>query len=276
MQPGKSFERLVALMEHLRGPDGCPWDRKQTLESLKPYIIEEAYELVDSIDSGNIEAIREELGDLVLEALFVSQVCSEQGKLTIDEVLRALEQKLVRRHPHVFGEKGERGSGGAADAEEALGRWEDIKAREKEVKSASLLHDVPRALPALKRAAKLSARAARVGFDWPSVEQVLAKLEEELQELQRARGAANAEGIAEEVGDLLFVVANLARHLGVDPEQALEAANHKFVTRFRQVEERLSAKGRSLEEASLEEMEALWSEVKGAKADKAPPSAEAI
>ncbi len=275
MIAGKSFERLVALMEHLRGPDGCPWDRKQTLESLKPYIIEEAYELVDSIDSGDIEAIREELGDLVLEALFVSQVCSEQGKLTIDEVLRALEEKLVRRHPHVFDQEG---SGRAADAQEALGRWEDIKAREKEVKSASLLHGVPRALPALKRAAKLSARAARVGFDWPSVEQVLAKLEEELQELQRARGAANAEGIAEELGDLLFVVANLARHLGVDPEQALEAANHKFVGRFRQVEERLSAMGRSPEEASLEEMEALWSEVKGAqgkKSDKAPPATEA-
>lgn len=266
MQTGKSFERLVALMARLRGPDGCPWDRKQTLESLKTYIIEEAYELVDSIDSGETDSIREELGDLVLEALFVSQICAEERRLTIGEVLEALEQKLVRRHPHVFGSRR------AADAEEALGRWEDIKAREKEEKSLSLLHDVPRALPALKRAAKLSARAARVGFDWPSVEQVLAKLEEELQELHQARGAANPEALAEEVGDLLFVMANLARHLGVDPEQALEAANRKFVTRFRHIEERLQAEGRSLAEASLEEMEALWSE---AKAGKAPPGSEA-
>jgi MazG family protein len=262
---GEAFDRLVELMARLRGPGGCPWDRKQTLETLKPFIIEEAYELVDSIDSGAIDSIREELGDLVLEALFVSQICAEEGKLTMEQVLTALEDKLVRRHPHVFGTRP------AADADEALGRWEDIKAREKEEKSASLLHDVPRALPALKRAAKLSARAARVGFDWPSVADVLRKLEEELRELERAHGAGDASAVAEEVGDLLFVVANLARHLGVDPEQALEATNRKFVTRFRHIEERLRAEGRSVEEASLEELEAFWTE---AKAKDATPASE--
>ena len=256
METGDSFERLVKLMARLREPEkGCPWDREQTLPSLRPFILEEAYELVDAIDRHENRAIKEECGDLVLEVLFVSQICREEGAFTVGEVLDSLEDKLIRRHPHVFGPRSARDSG------EALARWEEIKATEQS-DNKSLLSGVPRALPALVRAFKLSSRAARVGFDWSSVKDVLDKLDEELGELDTAIASKDKESLTEELGDILFVMANLARHLDIDPELALDAANRKFTKRFRHVEEKLEAGRRSVSESSLEEMEALWQEAK--------------
>ena len=262
MEPAERWERMVTLMSRLRGPQGCPWDRKQTLHSLRPFILEEAYELVDAIEQDDGEAIREETGDLLLEVLFVSQICAEKSLFTSNGVLEGLEAKMVRRHPHVFGDQT------VGSAGEALAKWEEIKDAEKESDApaaGSLLGKVPRALPALVRAAKLSARAARVGFDWTSVEQILDKLDEELRELDAARKSGSSKAVAEELGDLLFVIANISRHLGVDPELALQAANQKFEERFRHIEERLEADGRSPSESSLDEMEALWQEAKDKK-----------
>jgi len=259
MKTGKGLERLVDLMARLRGPDGCPWDRKQTLRSLRPFILEEAYELVDAIDTSRTESIREELGDLLLEVLFVSQICSEQSHFTIRDVMRELEEKLVRRHPHVFRSKK------ARDSEEALARWEEIKDAEKAASGddKSPFHNVPRALPALARANKLSSRAAREGFDWRSADGVIEKLHEELGELDEARAANDPAAIEEELGDLLFAVANLARHLKTDPEIALQSANRKFIARFEFVRKQLEERGRSFEESNMEEMEALWQQAKG-------------
>ena len=259
MEPGERWERMVALMARLRSPEGCPWDRKQTLHSLRRFILEEAYELVDAIEQDRDEAIREETGDLLLEVLFVSQICAERGLFTSSDVLEGLEAKMVRRHPHVFGDQS------AESASEALAKWEEIKDAEKQADSpvpGSLLGKIPRALPALVRAEKLSARAARVGFDWPSVEQIFDKLDEERRELDAARQSGSTDAVAEELGDLLFVVANISRHLGIDPELALKAANQKFEERFRHIEERLGADGRSPAESNLDEMEALWQEAK--------------
>lgn len=255
MSVGDGFERLVELMARLRGPGGCPWDREQTLQSLRPFILEEAYELVDAIDESRPHGIREELGDLLLEILFVSQIGKEKSQFTIQEVMSTLEDKLVRRHPHVFQSREARDSG------EALARWEAIKDSEKPAPT-SLLQDVPRALPALVRAQKLSARAAREGFDWNNADEVLEKLSEELQELEKARASANQESLEEELGDLLFAMANLARHLRVDPELALQSANRKFVQRFHYVEERLGRESRTFADSSMVELEALWQESK--------------
>jgi len=253
---GRRWVRLVELMVHLRGAEGCPWDKKQTLDSLRRYILEEAYELVDAIEHDAPEAMKEEAGDLLLEVLFVSQICAERGLFTAEEVLKELENKIIRRHPHVFGGRP------AGDAKEALARWEEMKDSEKESDPVSLLAEVPRALPALVRASKLSARAARVGFDWTTVEQLIDKLQEELGELEAARRSGGQEALSEELGDLLFVVVNLARHLDVDPELALRSANRKFEDRFRYIEHRLAAQGRSPSQSSLEEMERLWEEAK--------------
>jgi MazG family protein len=256
MRTGDRFEKLVELMARLRAPDGCPWDCEQTLESLRPFILEEAYELVDAIDTANTPAIREELGDLLLEVLFVSQVCSEQSDFSIRDVMTLLEDKLIRRHPHVFGTRS------AANAKEALASWEDMKDAEKSKIPSSVLGDVPRALPALTRALKLSTRAAREGFDWESVEGVLEKLSEEVRELETARSSSDRARTANEVGDLLFVVVNLARHLGVDPELALESTNRKFVERFHYIEAKLRERACSPKDSSMEELEALWQEAK--------------
>jgi MazG family protein len=254
---GERWQALIELMARLRGPEGCPWDKEQTLESLRPYILEEAYELVDAIEQDDTEGIREEAGDLLLEVLFVSQICAEQDRFRADDVLEKLASKLVRRHPHVFGDRQ------AENAGEALARWEEIKDSEKEAdEGASMLAKIPRALPALVRASKLSTQAARVGFDWASVEQILDKLREELVELDSARGSGRQQDVEEELGDLLFVLANLARHLGADPELALRAANRKFEERFQHIEKRLADEGRSPAGASLDEMEELWQEAK--------------
>ena len=254
----KSFDELVSLMARLRGPDGCPWDREQTLGTLKTYLLEETYEVLDALDSGDPEAHLEELGDLLFQIVFHAQIRSEEGTFTIDEINKGIHDKLVRRHPHVFG------SSTASTADEVLDQWERIKAREKRgTARPSLLDHVPAHLPALLRSLRLTEKAARVGFDWAADEDLLAKVDEEWTELREVAG--NGQGrdrLAEELGDLLFVLANLARRYGLDPEETLRQANRKFERRFRHIETRLEESGRTPGEASLEEMDGLWEEAK--------------
>ena len=255
MTEGAELEKLLAIMAELRGPDGCPLDREQTMHTLRPFVLEEAHELVDAIQEGETDAIREELGDLLLEVVFVTQIAVEAGQFTMADVARGIREKLIRRHPHVFG------STPADNATQALERWEAIKSREKPER-ASVLDDVPRSLPALSRAAKLSKRAANAGFDWESGNEIRDKIEEELDELDEARRCRNADAIHEEVGDLLFAMVNLARHLDTDAELALSDANAKFSKRFRFIETELASQGRTVEETSMDELERLWQEAK--------------
>lgn len=252
------FAGFVELMARLRAPDGCPWDRKQTAESLKPYVIEEAYEVVGAIEQGDQREICEELGDLLLQVVFHAQMAREQGAFDFDDVVQAICDKLVRRHPHVFG--GEPVESAAAQTEV----WERLKAQEKATKGAvGLLDDVPLSLPALTRAAKLGRRASRAGFDWPDANGPRRKLDEELAELDEAlAGARDQAAVEAEFGDLLFALVNYARHLGVDPEAALRRSNQKFVRRFRHVEQRLGATGQSGPEVGLEQLDAWWEEAK--------------
>ena len=256
------LERLLALMGSLRDREyGCPWDVEQDYASIAPYTIEEAYEVADAIDRGDIADLRDELGDLLFQVVFHSQIAKEAGHFVFDDVARAITDKMIRRHPHVFAEEGARTASAQTIA------WEDQKARERAAKgrSQSLLDDVPVALPALKRAGKLTKRAARVGFDWPDAERVFEKFEEEARELRAAIAAGDQKNIAEEIGDLLFVCANLARKLGVEPEAALRGTNAKFDRRFRYIEAAIRAEGDQIEEASLEAMESLWIEAKAAE-----------
>ena len=259
---GDGFQRLVDLMRRLRAEDGCAWDRQQTLESLRPFVIEETYEVVDAIDRGDRDALRDELGDFLLEAVFLAQISAERGDFDIADSLRAICEKLVRRHPHVFGEQA--GDEHAPDADQVKRRWEEIKADEQRTagRPASALGSIPESLPALLRAYRLGKRAATVGFDWTDAAGVEAKVAEELRELAQARTAGSAADVEEELGDLLFAVANLARHLDVDPETALRAANRKFSARFAALETRLQERGFALRDATLEEMEAEWARVK--------------
>ncbi len=252
-----SFDDLVALMARLRGPGGCPWDREQTLETLKTYLVEETYEVLDALDSGDAAAHQEELGDLLFQVVFQSQVRREEGAFTVDEVIAGIHDKLVRRHPHVFGDAS------AATAEEVLDQWERLKAREKEgTDRPSVLDHVPAQLPALLQALRLTEKAARVGFDWVAETDLLEKAEEEWEELRGALRRGDQQAVSEELGDVLFVLANLARHRGLDPEQALRQANRKFTRRFRHVEDRLGERGRRPDESTLEEMDDLWEEAK--------------
>jgi len=255
---GDKFQRLLDLMARLRSPGGCPWDREQTFETIKPYLLEETYEVLDAIDTRDWSALAEELGDLMLEAVFFAQMASEANLFTVADSLDAINEKLVRRHPHVFGD------GSAKTPDEVKVRWDEIKAEEKKRnnKPAELLAGVPRSLPALVEAAQLTSRAAGVGFDWQDADQVLEKLGEELKELAEARQNANREELEGELGDLLFVLVNLARFLKVDPEQALRKTNRKFRDRFGYVESKLKQAGRTPGDASLEEMDALWNEAK--------------
>ncbi len=255
MPAGDELEKLLLLMAHLRGPEGCPWDREQTLSSLRPFILEEAYELVDAINGGETEPLREELGDLLLEIVFVNQIAAEGKLFGMDEVIRGIHDKLVRRHPHVF--ETER----VSSAGKALERWEEIKEREKG-KLDSVLDGVPRSLAALARAQKISSRAAKAGFDWKSANEVKAKLDEELKELNEAVTSRSAPAIEEEMGDILFTLVNLARHLGVDAEVALSAAIEKFSERFRHLEHELQTQGRSVNDAGMEELDRLWEKAK--------------
>ena len=257
-----SIERLKRIMVRLRDPvGGCPWDVEQTFATIAPYTLEEAYEVADAIDRGDFDDLRSELGDLLFQVIFHARMAEEKGLFAFDDVANAIADKLERRHPHVFGEEAARPDG----ASQKL-RWEDIKAAERAEKAQhGVLDDVPVGLPALHRAAKLTKRAARVGFDWPSTDEVFAKLDEEVAELRAEIAAGDAQKAAEEMGDLLFVVANLARKLGVEPEDALRAANAKFVRRFHFIEAELARDGRTPDQSDLAEMDALWDAAKRAE-----------
>lgn len=255
---GAAARALVVLMARLRDrEDGCPWDAEQTFATIAPYTIEEAYEVADAIQRKDMPALREELGDLLFQVVFHARMAEEAGAFDFADVAEALIAKMTARHPHVFGERDER------TAEEQTRAWETLKAdeRAKKAPGASLLDDVAMALPALMRAEKLTKRAARINFDWPTPEPVLAKLEEELAELKEARTVGDQDAITDEMGDILFVMANLARKLNVDPEEALRRANAKFTRRFQHIEQSLAARGRNGPQP-LDEMETLWLEAK--------------
>jgi len=273
-----TFNDLVALMATLRSPEGCPWDREQTYATLAPMLLEEAYEAFEAVEDareGRPEELRGELGDLLFQIVFYAQVAAERGEFTIGDVVEAIHTKMVRRHPHVFADES------AADSAEVLRNWEAIKAEEKRAagksetaKDSSLLDGVSAKAPALMEAHQLTTKAARVGFDWQNVEQIFAKLHEEVDELKAAIEESRAgdddletreaghERVREELGDLLFVVTNIARHLTVEPEAALKLTNRKFRRRFRHIERGPEARGRTLDAATLDEMETLWLEAK--------------
>jgi MazG family protein len=302
---GERFERAVSIMARLRGPGGCPWDREQTFDSIKPYTLEEVYEVLEAIDNHDWHELRGELGDLLLQVLFYSQMAQEESKFSIDDVLERLSAKLINRHPHVFGDVT------AETSSDVLRNWEAIKAQEKEKEkkerpeasggkaaktepSESVLAGVSSAMPALLEAHKLSSRAAHVGFDWPEIGGLFDKLDEEATELKDAlrqlpslpqpvaRGVAGSgkpqvpealrHRLEEEVGDMFFVLVNIARYLSLDPESALKKTNRKFKRRFQWMEEQLRARGRSPQQATMEELETLWQQAKQQEQEPAPGS----
>jgi MazG family protein len=260
LSPSRDIAVLLEIMRRLRGPDGCPWDREQTFATIAPYTVEEAYEVAASIEENDLKALPDELGDLLFQVVFHARMAEEQGLFDFGDVVAAVTGKMLRRHPHVFG-----GGETLGTAEGQKLAWETLKAGERAQKAktsaagASILDDVPLALPALLRAEKLQRRASSVGFDWDDAHKVVEKIAEEAREVAEAASPAER---SEEIGDLLFVVANLARHLKVDPEAALRAANAKFIRRFHFIEVTLKAKGRTASSASLDEMEALWQQAK--------------
>ena len=276
------FATLVEIMQALRAPDGCPWDRQQSFESLRPFVLEETYEVLEAIDRGDIDALRGELGDFLFEAVFLAQIAADEGRFTIADALDAINAKLVRRHPHVFGEEAAndamhtapvrsdrrrakpRPATGIDTAGKVLEQWEQIKAREQTHAGTkpSVLAGVPKALPSLLRSHEISSRAAAVGFDWPTPTDVVVKIEEEVRELREAIDNGDRKHAAEEMGDLLFSISNLARKLGIEPESALRQANEKFTQRFQAVEETFAGAGRRMADATLEEMEDVWQTVK--------------
>ncbi len=271
MKPSKDISRLIEIMAALRAPGtGCPWDVEQTFATIAPYTIEEAYEVADAIQRGDFDDLREELGDLLLQVVYHAQMAEEAKEFAFGDVVEAITTKMIRRHPHVFGDETARGAG------MAKGMWEKIKAQEKAEKRAArlargldpedngkgFLDGVPLPLPALTRALKLQEKAARVGFDWSEAAPILDKIEEEIGELREALAAGDTAAIKDEFGDTLFALVNLGRHLQLDSEAALAGTNEKFRSRFHHVERALAASGRSLDDATLEEMEALWQEVK--------------
>jgi len=255
--PGEGFKELVEIMARLRAPGGCPWDREQTFDTIKPYLLEETYEVMDAIDARDWPGLADELGDLMLQAVFFAQMAQEAGHFSISDSLHAISSKLIRRHPHVFAQ------GDAKTADDVVRRWDEIKAKEKPAKAKQgLLDGVPYTVPALVEAQKISSKAAGAGFDWPSINEVFEKMREELRELEQARAANDAANVEDEIGDLLFVIVNIARFLKVDPEQALRRTNRKFRRRFGQVEQGLAERGRTLNESNVEEMEQLWQQAK--------------
>ena len=283
IRPSRDIARLIEIMAALRTPvSGCPWDLEQTFSTIAPYTIEEAYEVSEAIARNDMSELRDELGDLLLQVVYHSRLAEEAGAFAFPDVVEAVTSKMIRRHPHVFGDVS------GADAKSVRASWEDIKAAEKRGKEngaeaeaeaqASLLADVPLALPALTRATKLQSKAARVGFDWPNIAPVFDKLKEEMAEFEEVarindprrpdattantEPAAGADAVREELGDMLFVMANIARHLNIDPEAALRDANRKFTRRFAHIERRLAERGSNPEQSTLDEMDALWDEAK--------------
>ena len=267
------FEKLVEVMRTLRSPEGCPWDREQTWKTLAPFVLEETYEVLDAIEHGDLGALKEEVGDLIFEGVFLAQVAAEAGAFTVADSLESVVDKLIRRHPHVFNEDGQvhdaESKQRAPSARAALERWESLKARERTERGQthSTLSGLPGSLPALLRAFKIGKRVAAVGFDWQRAVDVLAKVEEEVAELREAvernRSPQDRAQIEEEMGDLLFALANLSRQLGIEPEAALRRANDKFTQRFSEMERRFAERGQRLDQSTLEEMDAEWQRVKG-------------
>src|SRR5438093_2336950 len=264
---GERFERLVNIMATLRGPNGCPWDKQQDFNSLKPMLIEEVYEVLEAIENNDLDSLAEELGDLLLHVVFHAHLGKEAGQFDINTVVDKISDKLVRRHPHVFGNES------VSTAEEVIKNWEAIKAEEKAQKlqnrtpeQRSLLEGIPSKLPAIHEAHQTSSRAARVGFDWPDVDGIFEKLQEEVRELKEVISSGGdetrRERLEDEIGDILFVIVNIARYLKIDSESALKRANRKFKVRFRYMENELARQGKNLEQTSLQEMEALWQKAK--------------
>jgi MazG family protein len=264
---GALFEQLIDIMVRLRGPNGCPWDREQTRTSLKPFLIEEAYEVLEAIESGGSGAIEEELGDLLFQVVFHVRLAEEQGEFTMADVLKRLADKMIRRHPHVFGEAS------VGTAQEALGQWEAIKQREavERGRRRSLLDGVPRALPALLRAQRVQSKAARVNFDWPDARAAWRKVEEEMGEATETLAAGDARRVGEELGDVLFSLVNVARLSGLDAEDVLHGAVEKFRERFSAMEADLMARGTSVTAAVPDELERSWEAAKAAKRGEARP-----
>jgi MazG family protein len=255
----RSFDDLVNLMKTLRGPGGCPWDRKQTLPDLKPFVIEEAYEVVDAIDRDDRQALMEEIGDLLLESVFIAEITREEESFNVYDSITAIHDKLVRRHPHVFGDVE------ANNAEQVLVNWEKQKNEERKAENKSVLAGVPGSLPALLKSSRLTEKASRVGFDWQKTHDVFDKIEEEIGELREALDKGDARAIEDELGDVLFTVANAARKAGVNPEEALQSTNRKFMRRFEAMEAAVRATGRNLDQLTLEEMDTLWDQAKAAE-----------
>ena len=267
---GEKFEQLITIMRTLRAPGGCPWDREQTHASLRPFVLEETYEVLEAIDAGNIEDLREELGDYLYEAVFLAQISEESGDFAIGDAIDEIRTKLVRRHPHVFAKQ--TGDDGITSGQ-VIERWETMKAREREEKdtphtpSRTTLSGVPKTLPSLLRAYEISARAAAVGFDWAKADDVLDKIEEEVAEVRREVESGATDHLSraeEEMGDLLFAITNLSRKLGIEPEAALRRANEKFTRRFDAMERAFAARGQLLSDATLIQMEEEWQRVKAA------------
>lgn len=253
---GQRFVELLTMMTRLRGDGGCPWDREQTRESLRPFLVEETYEVLDALDAGDPRHIREELGDLLFQVVFHAEIARERGEFSMADLLEALVAKMTRRHPHVFGDRP------VGSAREALAQWEAIKDAESQGSPRSALGGVPRALPALHRAQRVQHKAARVGFDWADAAGALEKVREELGEVTEALEQGGGEALREELGDLLFSVVNVARLAGVDPEGALQGAVDRFSRRFASMEETARGEGRELAGLSLDELEQLWSRAK--------------
>ena len=250
------FYQIMTIMRRLRAPGGCPWDAEQTHESLKRYLLEESYEVLEAIDNGSDELLKEELGDLLLQPIFHAAIAEERGAFTMDDVLSTLADKLIRRHPHVFGDQK------IKDSEAQIANWEKIKKEEKGDERRSALSGIPPHLPALMKAQKITEKASRVGFDWEHVDQVMAKVLEELHEFEEAMEQGHQDRMEAELGDLLFAIVNLGRFLSLDPEEALRKTIARFQNRFSHIEDSLHANGRHLQDASLDEMEALWVEAK--------------
>ncbi len=252
---GNGFERLIEIMASLRGDKGCPWDKEQTHQSLKPFLIEETYEVLEAIDEDNPEKIKEELGDLLFQIIFHSRLAEEKGEFSIHDVIKRISEKMIARHPHVFGEERYETS------EEVLRQWDERKREEGKIRE-SILEGIPKELPSLLRAQKVQARAAKVGFDWEKVEDVLKKLDEEIGEFRDALNRQDQKAIEDELGDIFFVLVNISRFVGVNPEDALRKTISKFISRFRYIEMKAAESGRNLSDMTLNEMDSLWEEAK--------------